>query len=126
MNERSIAEIIGMQVRNTHRYPQTDERGDILAWKCVECGEWIDDGDPRTTQCPSTWNQQPKPTVDDLLAWLSGRGYGWSAQKWYMGAKVTVVYIETGVEWSYSTPAHPTLLEALQNAVQAIDAQEQT
>lgn len=107
MNERSIPEIILSEHPDSWEAEQIRHRQTADIVKPDRAIDWY-------------------PTVDDLLAWLSGRGYGWSAQKWYMGAKVTVVYIETGVEWSYSTPAHPTLLEALQNAVRAIDAQEQT
>lgn len=70
---------------------------------------------------PST----PRHTVDDLLAWIVERGHAWSAQKWFNGATVTVMYVETGVEWSHTTSAHPTLLAALEAAVRAIDNQPQ-
>lgn len=79
MSAPTVAEIIGMDVHNPHRHPHTDTADggrDVEAWKCAECGEWISTRETpeERTQCPSPWNQHPKPTVDDMLAWLGSQG----------------------------------------------------
>jgi hypothetical protein len=41
-----------------HRFPPTDGE-EILAWKCVECDEWINEfGNYTRTQCPIDWRYE--------------------------------------------------------------------
>lgn len=116
MSERSVAEIIGMNMRRRHQAMT----GNGPIWRCVECGAYGTDDELARWECMAA----PCPTanVDDMLTWLRTRTATRMTIDIACGGPNSYVVVWPDDHEAPLTVRGDTLLAALEAAVRAVEA----